>query len=280
MRSRRLIVASVGLWLGAGCQSHPDLPVSFVSGLRVLGAQARPPQVDADGSTEIALLVVDTDARPIQATWNLCLRAPLAGQTVNPDCIDASEAPFLVPIDYGTSDGLSIVAHVPQVPREALGEPDATNGVYLPFVAQLTDGLDVVTAVYRLRLADGTPVNHNPTIASVDLLDPIGVATLLDPAVPLVVHGGDQLTLGTTYTADSVEAYTAADGSVATETVTTSWFCTAGELSVERTSPTQPHTVLRLNTRMPSPGQTIDLYAVARDGRGGSDYVHHQLVLE
>ncbi len=79
---------------------------------------------------------------------------------------------------------------------------------------------------------------------------------------------------------DSAQTYTAADGTVTTETLTTSWFCTAGELSFEKTSTTQPVTVLHLDQRLPSAGTQIDLYAVARDERGGTDFAHRTLLLQ
>ena len=83
-----------------------------------------------------------------------------------------------------------------------------------------------------------------------------------------------------TFTPDSAQSYTAADGTVTTETLTTSWFCTAGDLSFEKTSATQPVTVLHLDQRLPSAGAQIDLYAVAHDERGGTDFAHRTLLLQ
>ena len=102
----------------------------------------------------------------------------------------------------------------------------------------------------------------------------------LDAATPMVVHSGDALSLSVTFAPDSAQTYTAADGTVTTETLTTSWFCTAGDLSFEKTSATQPETVLHLDQRLPSAGAQIDLYAVARDERGGTDFAHRTLLLQ
>ena len=56
---------------------------------------------------------------------------------------------------------------MPQVAAASLGAPDATGGVYLPLVAAVSDSPQTLTAVYRLRLADGRRRNTNPTIADV-----------------------------------------------------------------------------------------------------------------
>jgi hypothetical protein len=49
---------------------------------------------------------------------------------------------------------------------------------------------------------------------------------------------------------------------------------------VEKTSEIQPQTVLRLDQRLPVAQSQIDLYAVARDERGGTDYAHRAFQLQ
>ncbi|HEY8923236.1 MAG TPA: hypothetical protein VIU64_02575 [Polyangia bacterium] len=264
--------------LGFGCQSFPDPPVSFVTGLRVLGVRAEPPQVSPPAETRLALLIASTAAWPVEVTWNACLRAPLAGQVVNPSCLTA-DSPDLVPLGGGSADGssdeLAVTVALPPVSPESLGQPDATGGVYLPLVARVADGGNELTAVYRLRIGGESPANANPTLVSIDGLDDTA-----DGAAARVVRNGDELTLGVTLADGSAETYVAPDGTLATESLTTSWFCTAGEVSVERTSARQPTTVLRLRGAVPAAGQTIDLYAVTRDGRGGEDHAHRTLLVE
>ena len=93
-----------------GCQNFDDPPVSFVTGLRVLGIKAQPPEVPAGASASIAALAVDTGGGAPAATWSACTRPPLAGQTVNPDCVDTAAASYLAPI----GDGLTITATMPR----------------------------------------------------------------------------------------------------------------------------------------------------------------------
>jgi len=275
-------MACLCLW--GGCQSFPDPPVSFVAGLRVLGVRAEPAQVSPPAETRLALLIASTAAWPVEVAWSVCLRAPLAGQIVNPACLTAGGPPDLVPLASGSADGssdqLAITVALPPVSPEVLGQPDATGGVYLPLVARVADAGDALTAVYRLRL---NGENANPTLASVDVLDnATGSAAPLpaDVGAARVVSGGEELTLGVTWADGSAETFVAPDGTLTTESLTTSWFSTAGELSVERTSARQPTTVLRLGKALPAAGQTIDLYAVTRDGRGGQDYAHRTLRFE
>ena len=259
-----------------GCQSFSDPPVSFVAGLRVLGIKAEPPQIAPSASTTLTTLVVDTYGGAPTASWSQCNLPPLPGQTVNTDCVDGSAGAALQPI----GDGLTIPFVMPQVAAASLGAPDATGGVYLPLVAVLEASPQTLTAVYRLRLADDAPPNTNPTIADVISIDAAGAMSPLDAATPMLVHSGEALSLSVSFAPDSAQTYTAADGTVTTETLTTSWFCTAGDLSFEKTSATQPETVLHLDQRLPSAGAQIDLYAVARDERGGTDFAHRTLLLQ
>jgi hypothetical protein len=264
-----------------GCQSFSDPPVSFVVGLRVLGIKAEPPQIAPGASTTLTTLAVDTDGATPAASWNQCNLPPLPGQTVNAACVDGSAAADLQPI----GDGLTIPFVMPQVTAASLGGPDATGGVYLPLVAAVdaspqAASPQALTAVYRLRLADADPANANPSIADVLSVDAAGAMSALEETAPTPVQSGGTLSLTVTFAPGSAQSYIAADGTVTTETLTTSWFCTAGALSFEKTSATQPVTVLQLDQRLPATGTQIDLYAVARDERGGTDFAHRTLLLQ
>jgi len=268
-------IALAAACLGA-CQSFPDPPVSFVQGLRVLGIKAEPPEVPAGATSDFTTLAVDTAGNAIAATWTECFVAPLPGQTVNPDCLTMLSSSN----SQAIGNGLDITVTMPQVTAESLGAPDATGGVYFPFVAQVSSGADEVLPVYRLRLAEGGSVNHNPAILSLSNTDSSGTTTPLDPQNPTPVTTGQKLSLSVTTAPGSAESYVRTDGTNVTEVVTTSWFCTAGELSFEKTSDAQPQTVLSLDQRLPPAGSTIDLWAVARDDRGGTDYTHRVLSLQ
>jgi len=280
MSPSRIVTSVCGagcvLSLLGGCQTFSDPPVSFVAGLRVLGIKAEPPQIAPGASTTVTTLVVDTYGGTPAASWSQCNLPPLPGQTINTACVNGSGGADLQPI----GDGLTIPFVMPQVTAASLGAPDATGGVYLPLVAAVDASPQTLTAVYRLRLADVAPANTNPTIADVFSIDATGARSALDATAPTPVRTGEALTLTVTFTPDSAQTYIAADGTVTTEALTTSWFCTAGDLSFEKTSATQPETVLHLDQRLPATGTQIDLYAVARDERGGTDFAHRTLLLQ
>jgi hypothetical protein len=277
-------VAAAAAVSASGCQPGTDAPVTFVSGLRVLAIKAEPPQIAPGGSTAVTAFVVGTGAETPTVAWSRCRRPPLPGEGVSPDCVTNVEAPYLEPI----GGGLTITTAMPaDVTADALGAPDASGGVYLPLVARVAAGADAVVATYRLRLfagaggASGEAANRNPAIAGVLVAGASGTSPL-DEAVPLVVHAGDRLTLTATFAAGSAEAYVSpsSPGAPVAEVLTTSWFASAGDFSNERTSDQQPDTELRLDQRLPAPGTAIDVWAVARDERGGADWVHRVLELE
>jgi hypothetical protein len=273
-RARLTCACSVAcLAASASCQSFPDPPVSYVAGLRVLGIKAEPPEVAQGASSNLTMLVVDTAGGAIAASWTECLLPPIPGDAVNKDCAEQDAGSFLQPI----GDGLAITATMPQVTAASLGQPDVTNGVYLPLVARVVGTADALTAIYRLRLLQTATANANPTIASIVGRDASGVSAPLDATNPPTVSSGGTFTLSATFTPDSAETYTAIDGTTKTETLTTSWFATAGTFSYEKTSATQPETVLHLDKRLPASGSTIDVWAVMRDERGGTDYTHRTL---
>lgn len=267
-----------------GCQGSSDLPPTYLSGLRVLAIKAEPPEAAPGGSSTVSVLAFDTGGAAPTASWSRCMRAPLAGQAVNPDCVTGAAGSDLVPI----GDGLTVTAAMPDVAATDLGAPDATGGVYLPLVARVTTPAEEILSTYRLRLgAAGQPANANPQLAGLFVSEG-GTPTAIDEATPLVVRVGDKLTLSATFTPGSAESYTIAlpDGSGGTsstsqtETLTVAWFATAGSFDNDKTSDAQPTTILDLGARAPAARTTVDLYAVGRDERGGTTWAHRTLQVE
>ena len=81
--------------------------------------------------------------------WSRCRLAPLPGQASNPDCVANPQAPYIEPIGEGTTITTTMPA---DITAEALGQPDASGGVYLTLVARVTVAAESFAAVYRLRL--------------------------------------------------------------------------------------------------------------------------------
>jgi hypothetical protein len=281
MTAGRLLPALVLAFLLAGCPSQVEPPGSFLVGLRVVGIVAEPPQVGPGEATVVTATAVDTTGGTPTADWQRCRLPPVPGQAVNPDCVTGDAGALLEPI----GSGLTITTTMPaDVTADALGQADSTGGVYLQLIAHVTSGAQALAADYRLRLTQpGQPPNQNPTIDSV-IVAGDGGAMPIDEAVPLVVHSGERIPLSVIYAPGSAQMYTVviagAPTRTATEILTTSWFSTAGELSVGKTSDMQPITVLQLDRRLPASAARIDLYAVGRDDRGGTDVVHRVLELQ
>jgi hypothetical protein len=233
--------------------------------------------VPAGGGTTVSALIAGTGAELASVSWFRCRRPPRPGEAVNPDCLGVAQADDLEPIGEGTTIATTMPA---DVTPEALGQPDASGGVYLTLVARVTVAGQTLPATYRLRLQSDTAnatadANHNPTLTGLALVDAAGRATPLDEAAPPTVQTGDRLTLQVLVADGSVETYPAPlGGAPMAETLRTSWFSSAGKFSHERSEGPQASTVLELDELLPPPGSAIDVFAVIRDDRGGTDYVH------
>jgi hypothetical protein len=225
----------------------------------------------------VSALVVGTAGEMPAISWARCRRAPLPGDAINPDCLEMGPNVFLEEI----GEGMTITATMPaDVTPADLGAPDATGGVYLPLVARVTVDRQTLIATYRLRLGSASDLNQNPALTGLLVMDASGNNVPLDPATPLVVHPGDRLTLTTVITPDSLQTFPGPLGGEPTvEVLTTSWFSTRGTFTKQRSDGLQATNVLQLDDDLRAPG-SIDLFAVTRDDRGGTDYVQRTLSSE
>jgi len=277
----------------ASCVSTFD-PASYVTGLRVLAVKAEPPELASGASAVATALAVDTGGQMIALAWAVCLDPPTpAAPDVNPDCLLNRSAPYLTPIGSGET----VRVTMPTVQLTQLGQLDATDGLYVPVVLRAAAGASEVDAVYRLRytLPFGLPPNHNPTLDGVvqvnggedapapDMGLP-GVVVPLDPATPMPVRSGDELTLRATFAAGSAETYLVLNGDPSsraptqvTEKLRVSWYATAGSFLHETTGEEAPDNVFTVDKHLPPAGSPIDLWVVATDERGGTDWKHYQL---
>lgn len=279
----------------SGCLPQQD-PASYVTGLRVLAIKAQPPEAQPGQSSTLVPLLVDTLGRPVNIDWSLCLVPPFQGQAVNSNCLIADAGGTRQPL----GSGLQFAVTMPMaVSAQTLGLPDATGGVYLPLIAQARAGSDTLIASYRLRLGTPAPANQNPLLAGVFT---VGAAqggagspgaddtvTSLDPAIPRVVHSGDQLTLRAMFATGAAETYQIQDprgdaGTImprtVTETLSLSWFATAGSLSDGTSGAGFPDQILKLDQHLPASGTAVELWVVGRDERGGMDYLHRTLTFQ
>jgi hypothetical protein len=259
----RFAVAAVALLALAGCGREDLSDAGLVTGLRLLGALAEPPEADPGATVVMHAWAVDPRGGNISVTWSACL-LPSSG-LANPGCTGGGDG--LVPLGSGETVSLT----VPQVSRAMLGPPDATDGVYLPIVMHVSANGDSVDGVYRLRIHGDQPANNNPVMTDV---------TNLPMDTPDTVHVGDVWPLVANYTDASREPYALSPSTTQDtfEVLTTQWFATAGtfpDMPVGGTS-VQSLTIDRL---LPPSGGHIDVWVVGHDDRGGTAMLHGILIM-
>jgi hypothetical protein len=260
----------------------------------------------------------DAAVNDIKFDWYRCALSPVisSGLGVNPLCIptidkDKKVEPIdpkvLVSLSSGTgTDGAKSTMVMPDMgspfsPSLPLGLPDSTGGWYVPVVLVATQGTKTIITVYRMRLAVfGTP-NKNPKLDQIlhvtgdydggDFPDagPLMFEPITDDGMPVQVHRDQSFRVRATVTADSPEPYTQIDDlsdpmNIKTHPVTEKprydWYTTGGEFSVEVTGDALPDTELTFkeDARRPANGQTITLWVVVHDDRGGVDFGHRTLL--
>jgi hypothetical protein len=258
--------AAVGLALAcaaAGCASDVT-GASLVDGLRLLGVHAEPPEAAPGQTVTLTAWVVDTHGGSIDVTWSACL-LPNAGK-LDPACFDGSDGS----VALGSGETISMV--VPDVQRDALGPPDATDGVYVPIVVRVRTPDDQVDAVYRLRIAGSLPPNHNPVFDTIEGLPP--------EDTPQPVKKGQSWTVRARYTGASSERYEIpSSGDTPFEFLTTQWFATALTFH-DPISGGAAFDSFVVDGKLPPSGGAIELWAVGHDERGGTAMIHRRLILQ
>jgi hypothetical protein len=261
---RFFVVACV---LVGGCAKDDLGGAGFVSGLRILGAQANPPEVLVGQSTTITAWIVDTRGGDIDVSWSYCT-LPSDG-LADQDCVLGGKA--LVPL----GNGMTLTMTAPALTDEQFGPRDGTGGRYVPIVMHATSHGDVADGIYRLRIgpeaAMGMP-NTNPM-----LLD---IRNLSDVPPYEIVHPNEAFTTIADYVFGTREAYHVSDDSPEVhEVLTTQWFATAGEFPDTPIGGAGVQT-LTFDKDVPALGSTVDLWVVGHDDRGGTDMLHRQLIYQ
>lgn len=275
----RACALAVVVALGGGCTEADLSDASFVSGLRLLGVQAEPPEVLPGDPVMLTAWAVDTHGGPIEVTWSACT-LPSNG-LANNGCTDGSGNGLVA---LGTGETLSVV--MPAVDATTLGPPDATDGVYLPIIVHVRSPDDALDGVYRLRTRVAPPPgctllppynpgcapNQNPTIGSIDPLPNDGA--------PVGTYTGQTWGLVAQYSGDSIEQYEILSSTMpdAVERLTTQWFATAGTFPDQPVGGTAVQK-LTMDRALPKRGGMIDLWVVGHDDRGGTTMLHRRFVM-
>jgi hypothetical protein len=272
------------LVLLCACRPNPFAPASHLEGLRIVAVRAQPPEVAPGDSVTLDALAVNTDDAAdgggIEIDWNACTLPSLPGSTsIPPQCIQSASGKYLVPLGHG----LEVTGQVPPIDLSKLGLADSSGGIYLPIRARAKSPSDEVDAAYHLRVSHaGAAANRNPKLTDLLLVAAGGSTTALHEDTPVTVHASDRLTLRASFSKDSAESYSLPpphQTEKVTELLRVSWFATAGSFSQPATGQSKPDTVWRADQYLPARGTRIEIFAVARDERGGTDFARRVLIL-
>jgi hypothetical protein len=263
----------------------------------VLAVVAEPAEALPGATSTLTVVTPDLPATPTYE-WTVCTQPPPPGSSsIDPLCLEADMGSFLEPVG---SIGPSATVTMPDdASPTTLGIPDASGGLYLPVRVRATMDNERLDTMYGLRLSvpQLMSVNHNPTIASVMLVeDPLDASPMnvvevsADPVTPTPVAVGTEPTLRLTLTADSFEVYPQLGGTPPNTTITMTteeprffWYADAGIFSEDTTGAAQPDTQLKLDDPQHHParaGDRINLVVVVRDDRGGTTFTHRYLIVQ
>jgi hypothetical protein len=250
-----------------------------------------------------------TDAR---AVFTVCLqpKPPAESNSVSAACVSAppeGEATTTAEITLpGPGDACSLFGPNAPDPSKTGGialrprDPDSTGGFYVPVRALITGAPADLEAFALTRLrcrpggasaavlgkwsneVTGYHKNHAPLLAGLQLIAPDGTRTPLTDAQPRPsVRSGATVMLEAPLAAEASEDYIWVDptrGELAPrrESLSLSWFTTAGEFTSDRTGRTETETTVVSTNAWTAPvvaaTTTVHLWLVLRDSRGGTDF--------
>jgi len=300
MNLRRALVATLIL---VGCGPEFEKP-SLVTGPRVLGIVADPPEVAFSEGTRLeAVIAFPEKVSSLSWTWcPLSLGASMGYKCAVPEVPNPDSSPTIT-FD-ATTLGTMLEGMRPQfgqlVPflrqtvrqsdvclRDVIGQWDACNGqspcadeVFNAFMGCLHAGGVGVTFHLHLQLEDGTAMeaykavlvrdpgpsrNHNPPLSGVEVTHSIVHKDEVTHSIP-----GNKLEMKVVPGPGAVEEYTDQEGNLQKERVFFTWYTTTGDFEHTRSTPEAPENTLKLPPERPD---EITIWVFALDDRGGASYV-------
>jgi hypothetical protein len=290
------------LWAVAGLSCVPNLGTSdsLVTTPRILAIASEPAEAPPGTKVTFTALVASPDGTVSSASvaWGFC-EAPkplTTDNAVSDACLDASSL-------VGAGRGESITAATPKNGCSTFGpdtppggfrprDPDVTGGYYQPLAASLP-GSDTTFELARIKcdLANAPPaaasqfasayqLNQNP------VLSPL-TATIGGAAAPFSpVHAGAQVTFTASWPASSAETFayyepTSQTVTTQRESMRVAWYATDGTFETESTGRAADDQATTTSDTWTAPGasETVHLWIVLRDSRGGVDFAAYDLTV-
>jgi len=267
-----------------GCRPEVGLRASLVTSTKIIAVRAEPAEVSLGEEVALSALVVSPTG-PVMPpiAWSMC-RTPkpfTIDDVIAPACLGAGSASLgqatsltaTVPFDACRLFGPDLPPTGADGQRVRPRDPDATGGYYQPFVLDLDGAQTAMLERMRCALVGASAAeaalfamryqpNQNPELRGVSLS--VGGAPVDPAAIPVGAAVTIVPQLGEL---ESYIRFDLASGSVVDEqeTVTLSYFITAGELDADRGSTNVWHAP-------PTAGPEW-LWLVARDSRGGTSHL-------
>ncbi|TVR03017.1 MAG: hypothetical protein EA398_05710 [Deltaproteobacteria bacterium] len=265
--------------------------------LRILAVVATPPEVGPGEELRLEALSWAPEDAPVSHHWEFCLvtGAPADGYP----CEALPGVPDLDGLDPRTGDLVTLLNPLDEAMTDTLCEA----------LAGFTGEPCVLGVPIMVRLSARSGEEERVSVRQVLLLTAAASARPdrnLPPEVPALTWDGlplgpeDPTPVPTPAEGEDVRLQIAVPGTSAqsfedprtgeerVETLTASWFTTAGELEFRRTffGPRAPMAELQRNRLSPTtarplePGSTLDLVVVLRDNRGGVASIQRRVLLE
>ncbi len=196
----------------------------------------------------------------------------------------------IVPLNACALFGPDPPPQMPGMPPLRPRDPDVSGGYYQPVRARFNGlqgfGLERVTcdlaqagAAIAIQFAMQYKANNNPTISTVTAAFSGQTITAFPGNATVSVPQGTKVDLNAAWPMDSVESYPVYDivqQQIIThrEAMRVSWFATDGTFEHDTTG--RDETEMEVSTdnlwTAPSSGETVHVWAVLRDSRGGVDW--------
>jgi hypothetical protein len=258
-------------------------PRSLLQAPRVIGVVAEPPEVGIGDSLTLTSVEYGQDIE--ERTWSICLLS--LGVFGDFACLDESlevtltEGTETVELSF-TADGIDVFALLTEFSQSTEAQAAAANcgdacigrdggmqtflDLQIELKTRWADGSAMTTyKAVRVRF-DDVERNQNPDISDL-LVD--GEAT------PAAVSAKTSVTLSVSNDVAVLQRYVDDGGRAYDEEVTLTWYSTAGEFESAVTYGEDLDTVLILPATLTT--DTVEVLVVARDGRGGTDYLRAEI---
>jgi hypothetical protein len=227
-------------------------PVSLVTGLRLLGVRAEPPELRPGGSAELTALVADPKGggREVSILWARC-----DPPGVLTDLLACQKPEYLTPLGSGLDLRVQAPAdYLTTGPRGSVEE----RILFLVLLVQA--GNESIAAFKQVNVtSQDRPLNQNPKLSGVRATLPES-----DAAIQEAAPGATVRFIGSWEPA-SAEDYLK-DGETKKEEMSLDWFATAGSWDRNATVD-DPQNLWTA----PTDRQTVQFWLVLRDGRNGTD---------